>query len=90
MGNYIYIGEFGAYEEYYAVGTTYEEVKALLWKMYCGNCYNKPTREERKEFEETVYIRELPINDNCGFGFNSAVRIDSIYTLTKSRKLKRG
>ena len=86
---YIYIGEFESYEEYYAVGTSYAEVKTLLWKMYCRNCYNKPTKEERREFDDTVYIRELPIN-GAGFGFNSAVRIDSIFTLEKNGKLKRG
>lgn len=67
-GEGLYFGTFSAYEDYYAVGSTKEEVKKMLWKMYSRNFYGKPTKEDRKSFEEEVYIRE--IKADC-FGYNT-------------------
>lgn len=69
MANTIYFGVFNSYEEYYAIGETAEDVKKLLWKMYCFNCYSKPTKEDRKTFEEEIYIRA--IKSGKTFGYNT-------------------
>lgn len=84
MTHEFYFGSYSAYEEYYAIGETPEEVKAILWKMYCYNCYNKPTKEDKATFEEEVYIRK--INGVQAFGYNT--KYGESYTL-KANKLIR-
>lgn len=65
--NKMYFGTYSVYEEYYAIGESAEEVKKLLWRMYCFNCYNRPTKEDRKSFEEEVNIREIKTSKAWGY-----------------------
>lgn len=84
MKHDFYFGTYSVYEDYYAIGETVEEVKTILWKMYVYNCYNKPTKEDRRIFEEEVYIRK--IKGVQAFGYNTAH--GESYTL-KANKLTR-
>lgn len=78
----LYFGTFGSYEEYYAFGNNPEEVKKILWKMYCRNCYNKPTKEDKRIFEEEHNVKavKLPTVEKS-YGFNSADGCGRIFTL---------
>lgn len=78
----LYFGKFGSYEEYYAFGNNPEEVKKILWRMYCRNCYITPHKEERQTFEEEHHITavELPPIEKA-YGFNSADGCGRIFTL---------
>lgn len=67
MTNTIYFGSFSGYEEYYAVGSTAEEVKRLLWRMYANNFYGRPTKEDRRVFESEAWIRKLEFCEGLGY-----------------------
>lgn len=84
--NKMYFGTFSSYEEYYAIGSNPEEVKKLLWRMYANNfCKgSKPTKEDRRIFEEEATIEEMEKVE--AFGYNTAYK--ECYTL-KSNKLQR-
>lgn len=80
---YFFFGRFGAYEEYYAFGLTYDDCKDVLWRMYERNCERngyEPTEEDRKTFEEEVYISEFHnFNILNGFGFNTSDNGERVY-----------
>lgn len=82
----LYFGTFGSYEEYYAFGNNPEEVKKILWKMYCRNCYGKPTKEDKRIFEEEHNVKavKLPTVEKS-YGFNSADGCDRIFYLCGDR-----
>lgn len=84
MTNTIYFGSFSGYEEYYAIGQSAEEVKRLLWRMYANNFYGKPTKEDRRVFDDEVSIEEIAAVEL--FGYNTAYK--ESYTL-KNNRLKR-
>lgn len=84
MTNELYFGTFSSYEEYYAIGSTAEEVKNLLWKMYSYACYNKPTKEDRQTFEDEVTIEKF--TGVKSFGYSTAYK--ECYII-KGRKLER-
>lgn len=86
MTNKMYFGSFSSYEEYYAIGSNPEEVKKLLWRMYANNfCRgSKPTKEDRRIFDDEVCIEELAKVE--AFGYNTAYK--ESYTL-KNNRLKR-
>lgn len=73
VNNFLYFGQFSAYEEYYAFGDSPEKVKRLLWLMYCHNYYGRPTKEDKQEFEEVTYIQRIVRLDNIGqtYGFTT-------------------
>ena len=68
----LYFGQYGCYEEYYAIGETAEEVKKMLWKMYRFNCWNKPNKEDRETFEDEVYIQRIEVSSGAVYGFNTS------------------
>lgn len=84
MAHEFYFGVFKAYEEYYAIAETAEDVKKMLWKMYSFNYYGKPTKEDRETFNEEVYIKK--VSGVQAFGYNTAY--GETYT-TKGNKLIR-
>lgn len=77
----LYFGTFSAYEEYYAIGQSKEEVKTLLWKMYSRNFYGRPTKEDKATFEEEVSVEKFNLVE--GFGYNT--KFGGCYTLAKGR-----
>ena len=80
---YFFFGRFGAYNEYYAFGLTYDDCKDVLWRMYERNCKRngyEVTEEERQTFEEEVYISEFHGFDIInGFGFNTQDGAERLY-----------
>lgn len=82
----LYFGSFGCYEDYYAIGSNPEEVKKILWKMYANNfCRgSKPTKEDRRDFEEVAYVEEVKAVEV--FGYNT--KCGDCFTLQNNR-LKR-
>lgn len=69
----VYFGTFKAYEEYYAIADTAEGCKAMLWAMYKRNFYDRPTKQDKEDFEETVRIEKVTNFDlSLGIGINTA------------------
>lgn len=68
----MYVGQFSSYEEYYAFGSNYADVKDLLWRMYRRNC-DTTTAEDRRIFEDEVYVQVLEgVNaPETTYGFNT-------------------
>jgi hypothetical protein len=81
MKHEFYFGIFRAYEDYYAIGETEQEVKTLLWRMYSYNFYGKPAKENKRIFEEEVYIKKVA--GVQGFGYNT--KFGASYTIKNNR-----
>lgn len=81
MTHEFYFGRFSAYEDYYAIGESKAKVKAILWKMYVWNCYDKPTKEDKQTFEEEVWIEK--IEGVQSFGYNT--KYGNSYTVKSNR-----
>lgn len=81
MTHDFYFGRVSAYEDYYAIGNSKKEVKDILWKMYSFNFYGKPTEEDRRTFEEEVYIEK--IEGVQSFGYNT--KYGNSYTVKNNR-----
>ena len=84
MEHDLYFGIFYAYEEYYAIGETAEDVKKLLWKMYKNNFCGSPTKEDKRVFEDEIFIQKFRKTDNFGY----ETKYGECYTI-KNNKLTR-
>lgn len=68
----MYVGQYGCYEEYYAFGSNYADVKKLLWLMYRNNC-DTTTAEDKRIFEDEACVQVLEgVNaPETTYGFNT-------------------
>jgi hypothetical protein len=68
----MYVGQFSSYEEYYAFGSNYADVKDLLWRMYRRNC-DTVTADDKRIFESEAWVQVLEAMPapEVTYGFNT-------------------